>query len=172
MYISHQWSWTSSRLSRPDHCSVGDIARSLSRCGKLSAHMPFSANQFPLNATLLSFSPFESLEPRRLSLYLLRASLARHRRLSTLIYVSPHTVDQMPISPPKTGPIEIPRYCDHCLHGLNFKYWCTVPISNEEEAALISIYLQIDHPLIRLVDAGLFLGDLIAQKLDLVRNIM
>ena len=55
--------------------------------------------------------------------------------------------------------------CDARLRVLRIAYWTTVPISNNFAASVISLYLTNQHPVLGTFDAGLFLDDLVAQKL-------
>jgi hypothetical protein len=52
-------------------------------------------------------------------------------------------------------------YCDDRLHLLDITKWSDVKIPNDLAARIVSFYLQIDHPLLGLFDADLFLRDLI-----------
>jgi hypothetical protein len=61
-------------------------------------------------------------------------------------------------------PAPPPKYCDERLAMLDMSMWTTVPISNDLAAAAISLYLQIDHPLLGFFDADVFLEDLLAGR--------
>jgi hypothetical protein len=54
--------------------------------------------------------------------------------------------------------------CDDRLRQVNIKYWTRIPISNQDAAHLISLYLQTTHSMLGLFDADLFISDLIDQK--------
>lgn len=56
--------------------------------------------------------------------------------------------------------------CDERLAQLDIRYWTRVPISNQDAAKVISLYLQNDQPILGLFDADLFLSDLIAKKFE------
>lgn len=53
-----------------------------------------------------------------------------------------------------------PILADNRLEIVNFANWTHVPIDNFEAANAISRYIENDHPLLGLFDAGLFLEDL------------
>ncbi|KAF2206179.1 hypothetical protein CERZMDRAFT_53878, partial [Cercospora zeae-maydis SCOH1-5] len=55
--------------------------------------------------------------------------------------------------------------CDDRLRGLEIAYWTTVPVSNDTAAAIISLYLTGQHPVLGTFDADLFLADLVNHKL-------
>jgi hypothetical protein len=67
------------------------------------------------------------------------------------------------------GPTQIPRplsvLCDSRLHDLRIAYWTTVPISNDKAAAILSLYLENQHPVLGTFDADLFIRDLVGQQL-------
>ena len=63
------------------------------------------------------------------------------------------------------GPPQARSYLDDRLHRLHIGYWTRVPISDEFAAKILSFYLEVDHPLLGLFDADLFLGDLVDQRL-------
>ncbi|POS78990.1 hypothetical protein DHEL01_v202620 [Diaporthe helianthi] len=56
--------------------------------------------------------------------------------------------------------------CDQRLEFIDIVRWSDVPISNELGARLISFYLTVDHPVLGLFDADLFLGDLVAHRTE------
>lgn len=58
------------------------------------------------------------------------------------------------------------QLCDPRLKHINVLNWTEVPITNDLAARLISFYLTVDHPILGLFDADLFLGDLVAHKTD------
>jgi len=57
-----------------------------------------------------------------------------------------------------------PKYCDPRLAMLDMSVWTTVPIPNDLAAAVISLYLKIDHPLLGFFDADVFLEDLLEGR--------
>ncbi|KAG6355116.1 hypothetical protein INS49_004197 [Diaporthe citri] len=59
-----------------------------------------------------------------------------------------------------------PQLCDQRLRHIRVLNWTQVPISNDLAARLISFYLTVDHPILGLFDADLFLGDLVAHKTE------
>ncbi|KAJ3942151.1 uncharacterized protein N0V96_007645 [Colletotrichum fioriniae] len=61
-----------------------------------------------------------------------------------------------PIPPPTPRIRNEPR-----LKDLNIAFWTVVPISNQDAAEVISLYLETDHPILGLFDADLFLNDLV-----------
>lgn len=52
-------------------------------------------------------------------------------------------------------------YCDDRLNLLDITKWSDVKIPNDLAARIMSFYLKIDHPLLGLFDADLFLRDLV-----------
>ncbi|KAH8746506.1 hypothetical protein F5883DRAFT_254093 [Diaporthe sp. PMI_573] len=56
--------------------------------------------------------------------------------------------------------------CDQRLEHVKILNWTQVPISNDLGARLISFYLTVDHPILGLFDADLFLGDLVAHRTE------
>ncbi|KAL1584791.1 hypothetical protein WHR41_06595 [Cladosporium halotolerans] len=54
--------------------------------------------------------------------------------------------------------------CDPRLQKLDISYWTDVPISSGYAAAVISHYLQTEHPSMALFDPGLFVGDLVGKR--------
>lgn len=70
-------------------------------------------------------------------------------------------------SPNPSAPLDgHSQLCDHRLKHIKIHNWTQVPITNELAARLISFYLTVDHPILGLFDADLFLGDLVAHKTD------
>ncbi|KAL2877719.1 hypothetical protein SGCOL_007058 [Colletotrichum sp. CLE4] len=61
-----------------------------------------------------------------------------------------------PIPPPTPRIRNEPR-----LRDLNIAFWTVVPISNQDAAEVISLYLETDHPILGLFDVDLFLNDLV-----------
>ncbi|KAF1844763.1 uncharacterized protein K460DRAFT_98178 [Cucurbitaria berberidis CBS 394.84] len=59
-----------------------------------------------------------------------------------------------------------PQYFDPRLAHLKIDFWTTVPISNEQAAGAISLYLEAQHHVWGAFDAGLFVRDLIEFRLD------
>ena len=57
------------------------------------------------------------------------------------------------------------RLCDIRLQDLRIAYWTTVPISNDKAAAIISLYLENQHPVLGTFDADLFVQDMVGQQL-------
>lgn len=53
---------------------------------------------------------------------------------------------------------------DPRLEAVNFANWTHVPIDNFEGACAISRYLEVDHPILGLFDADLFLEDLCSYE--------
>lgn len=54
--------------------------------------------------------------------------------------------------------------CDPRLQKLDISYWTDVPITSNYAAAVISHYLQTEHPSMALFDSGLFVGDLVGKR--------
>jgi hypothetical protein len=57
-------------------------------------------------------------------------------------------------------------YCDSRLERLSVRYWTRIPIDDGLAARAISHYLEVDHPVLGLFDANLFLRDLVEQGLN------
>ncbi|KAK2596580.1 hypothetical protein N8I77_013462 [Diaporthe amygdali] len=72
---------------------------------------------------------------------------------------------QPPSLDPSAAPVQ-PELCDDRLRHIRIRNWTQVPISNELAARLLAFYLTVDHPLLGLFDADLFLGDLVAHKTE------
>ncbi|KAJ0108827.1 c6 transcription factor [Diaporthe amygdali] len=68
-----------------------------------------------------------------------------------------------PSSPEPSVPLEL---CDERLKHIRIRNWTQISISNQLAASLISFYLTVDHPILGLFDADLFLGDLVAHKTE------
>ncbi|KAK2000066.1 hypothetical protein LX36DRAFT_741229 [Colletotrichum falcatum] len=68
-----------------------------------------------------------------------------------------------PIGPPPPPPPPIHR--DPRLKNLNIGFWTVVPITNQDAADVISLYLETDHPILGLFDADLFLDDLVGGQM-------
>lgn len=64
-----------------------------------------------------------------------------------------------------SGPSSNGKYCDPRLNRLKIGFWTGVPIPDELAAAVLSFYLENDHPLLAFFDADLFLDDLVEQRL-------
>ncbi|KAK7928630.1 hypothetical protein PG985_005628 [Apiospora marii] len=56
------------------------------------------------------------------------------------------------------------RYCDERLSSLRISSWTTVQINDELAARIISLYLEVDHPLLGTFDPNLFVADLISVE--------
>ncbi|KAK7937461.1 uncharacterized protein PG986_014329 [Apiospora aurea] len=56
------------------------------------------------------------------------------------------------------------RYCDERLSSLRISSWTTVQINDELAARIISLYLEVDHPLLGTFDPDLFVADLISVE--------
>jgi hypothetical protein len=54
--------------------------------------------------------------------------------------------------------------CDDRLASLDLTFWTQVPISNDFAARIISLYLQIDHPLLGTFDPDSFISDLVSHQ--------
>lgn len=70
-------------------------------------------------------------------------------------------------SPSRAGPAN-PQpallYYDARLSNLDIAFWTTVPCSNHVAADAISMYLEINHPMMGLFDVDLFIDDLISHS--------
>ncbi|KAF2855091.1 hypothetical protein T440DRAFT_415184 [Plenodomus tracheiphilus IPT5] len=58
------------------------------------------------------------------------------------------------------------RYFDPRLADLNIDFWTTVEITNLQAAEAISFYLETQHPIYGVFDAGLFVHDLISFSFE------
>jgi hypothetical protein len=58
------------------------------------------------------------------------------------------------------------RYCDSRLEKLNIEFWTSVPITNDQAASAISLYLETHHPVWSFFDASLFVRDLVECRTD------
>ncbi|KAJ4369797.1 hypothetical protein N0V83_005561 [Neocucurbitaria cava] len=59
-----------------------------------------------------------------------------------------------------------PQYFDPRLASLNIDFWTSVPISNAQAAAAISLYFEAQHHTWGVFDCELFLSDLIGLRFD------
>jgi len=64
------------------------------------------------------------------------------------------------------GPQLPDGFFDMHLQQLNVAFWTLIPITNQYAAAVISLYLSTDHPILGLFDAELFVSALVAGTLD------
>lgn len=64
---------------------------------------------------------------------------------------------------PSREKIEYP-YCDGRLSHLDISKWTNIQLGSKLAARLISNYLRMDHPLLGLFDADLFLRDLVSVQ--------
>ncbi|KAJ4985529.1 hypothetical protein SVAN01_09000 [Stagonosporopsis vannaccii] len=55
---------------------------------------------------------------------------------------------------------------DALVSHLHIDYWTSVAVTDEYAAGAISLYLETDHPMLRLFDAEAFLNDLIYMRSD------
>src|SRR6478609_8485344 len=55
--------------------------------------------------------------------------------------------------------------CDERLEELNMSFWTSVSISDDVAAKIISLYLETDHPLLRIFKPDLFVDDLASCRL-------
>ncbi|KAK1979961.1 hypothetical protein LZ30DRAFT_724643 [Colletotrichum cereale] len=72
-----------------------------------------------------------------------------------------------PFFVPPTGPSPPPPpliHRDLRLKNLNIGFWTVVPITDQDAADIISLYLETDHSMLGLFDADLFLDDLIGKQ--------
>ncbi|KAK2022604.1 hypothetical protein LX32DRAFT_698548 [Colletotrichum zoysiae] len=68
---------------------------------------------------------------------------------------------------PPMGPIPPPPppvHRDPRLKNLNIGFWTVVPITDQDAADVISLYLETDHSILGLFDAELFLDDLVGGQ--------
>lgn len=63
-------------------------------------------------------------------------------------------------------PSDHPRYCDSRLEKLNIDFWTSVPLTNDQAASAISLYLETHHPVWSFFDASQFITDLVECKTD------
>jgi hypothetical protein len=61
---------------------------------------------------------------------------------------------------------EMMSYFDQRLHQLDISFWTTIEVSNDMVASAISLYLETDHALIGLMDANLFVRDLVGKSIE------
>lgn len=64
------------------------------------------------------------------------------------------------------GPSRPPEYIDSRLRRLDMSHWSTVQVSNIWAAQAISLYLATDHAVATLIDAELFLRDLVEERTE------
>ncbi|KAJ4340815.1 hypothetical protein N0V87_002167 [Didymella glomerata] len=63
-------------------------------------------------------------------------------------------------------PSNHPKYCDTRLEKLNISFWTSVPLTDEDAASAISLYLETHHPIWCFFDASQFISDLVDCKTD------
>ncbi|KAJ4269676.1 hypothetical protein NW762_001344 [Fusarium torreyae] len=73
-------------------------------------------------------------------------------------------VSDSPEPCPTTGPTQARPLIYESLGQLEISYWTDVPISNDVAAQAISLYMEIDYPVLPLFHADLFIQDLIQQR--------
>ena len=59
---------------------------------------------------------------------------------------------------------DIPALCDERLRDIDIAFWTDVTVTNQEAADIISLALQIEHPLVGAFDANLMISDLVAKR--------
>lgn len=59
---------------------------------------------------------------------------------------------------------KIVNMCDGRLASLDLTFWTQVPISDDFAARIISLYLQVDHPLLGTFDPDSFISDLVSHQ--------
>ncbi|EXK25623.1 hypothetical protein FOMG_17724 [Fusarium oxysporum f. sp. melonis 26406] len=66
---------------------------------------------------------------------------------------------------PTKSPVAMLHRCDERLEEINMCFWTSVSIPNDLAASIISLYLEIDHPLLGTFDPNLFIDDLVNCRL-------
>lgn len=61
---------------------------------------------------------------------------------------------------------------NHRLRHIDISKWTDVPISNDLAVRVVSHYLDVDHPVLPLFDADLFLNDLVQQRSDFCSRLL
>jgi hypothetical protein len=64
------------------------------------------------------------------------------------------------------GPASTPTCIDSRLRRLRISYWTQVPVTDAWATQALSLYFATDHAVAMLIDADLFIGDLVDQKTD------
>jgi hypothetical protein len=72
---------------------------------------------------------------------------------------------RLPLPPENSGSGRRPLIDDRLQH-VNFAHWTEVAISDAVAADIISLYLELDYPVMPLFNADLFLDDLVNQRTD------
>lgn len=64
------------------------------------------------------------------------------------------------------------RQIDHRLRHVDISKWTDVPISNDLAVRVVAHYLDVDHPVLPLFDADLFLSDLVHYRSDFCSRLL
>lgn len=75
-------------------------------------------------------------------------------------------VNQIEDGKSTSKPSDRPRYCDPRLERLNIGFWTSVPLTNEQAASAISLYIETHHPIWSFFDASQFISDLVDCRTD------
>lgn len=62
------------------------------------------------------------------------------------------------------GEVRVYSLCDARLQRLDISHWTDVSIASDYAAAVISHFLQTEHPTIALFDSDLFVSDLVSKR--------
>lgn len=62
------------------------------------------------------------------------------------------------------GPSQLPEYADPRLRRLDISHWTQVEVSDSWTAQALSLYLVTDHAVATLIDADLFIRDLVEKQ--------
>lgn len=126
---------------------------------------PLPGPRFPLSTRVLLLGTSTPYYHRLLTIGGARPRLSSRRPSSSRPSSTPRGFQQPP-TPEPSAAWEHPDLCDERLKHIKILNWTQVPISNELAARLIAFYLVVDHPVLGLFDADLFLGDLVAHKTE------
>ncbi|KAK8072433.1 hypothetical protein PG996_005781 [Apiospora saccharicola] len=64
------------------------------------------------------------------------------------------------------------KLCDERLNWLDIGFWTKVPIPSDYAAKIISLYIEIDHPLLGTFDPNLFVSDLVGYQYTFCSSLM
>ena len=70
------------------------------------------------------------------------------------------------------GPSGPPTYIDSRLRRLDISHWTRVHVSDNWAAQALSLYFEVDHAVATLVDADLFIRDLVARRTEFCSRLL
>jgi len=102
-----------------------------------------------------------AIRRRNTDLYLLASAYAKSGPSSVS---QPMSIASSQQTSPTRSPFPQRRLVDYRLSRIDIGQWTGIPITSELAAHVISLYLEIDYPVLPLFNADAFLGDLIGGE--------